>query len=120
MLSGLRGEDSTTALCRREGIAEGAVLQLIDRSPGSSKVWNRIPDQIRQQIVELALTRPELSSRELAVTFTDAKGYFVSMGGRAPRVSPPCRRYRPRSHLRGETGWFQSSGPSVFPCATSP
>ena len=30
------------------------------------------------QIVDLALNEPELSPRELAVTFTDTKGYFVS------------------------------------------
>ena len=33
---------------------------------------------MRDQIVELALDEPELSPRELAVTFTDTKGYFVS------------------------------------------
>ena len=33
---------------------------------------------IRGQIVQLALDEPELSPRELAVTFTDAKGYFIS------------------------------------------
>ena len=32
----------------------------------------------RGQIVELALDEPELAPRELAVTFTDAKGYFIS------------------------------------------
>ena len=32
----------------------------------------------RRQIVDLALDEPELSPRELAVTFTDKKGYFVS------------------------------------------
>ena len=33
----------------------------------------------RDQIVEfLALDEPDLSPRELAVTFTDTKGYFVS------------------------------------------
>jgi putative transposase len=41
-------------------------------------VWNRIPDEVRRQIVDLALDQPELSPRELAVTFTDTKGYFVS------------------------------------------
>ncbi len=41
-------------------------------------VWNRIPDNIRDKVVKLALDEPELSPRELAVTFTDAKGYFVS------------------------------------------
>ena len=51
---------------------------LEDRSSGSGRVWNRIPDNVREQIVDLALDEPELSPRELAVTFTDTKGYFVS------------------------------------------
>ena len=41
-------------------------------------MWNRIPDSIRQRIVEMALDEPELSPRELAVKFTDEKSYFVS------------------------------------------
>ena len=45
---------------------------------GRSRVWNRIPDEVRDQIVELALDEPELSPRELAVRFTDAESYFVS------------------------------------------
>jgi putative transposase len=44
------------------------------------RVWNRISDALRRQIVELALDEPDLSSRELAVRFTDTKGYFVSEG----------------------------------------
>ena len=51
---------------------------LEDRSSGPGRVWNRIPDVVREQIVGLALDEPELSPRELAVTFTDTKGYFVS------------------------------------------
>jgi putative transposase len=51
---------------------------LEDRTSGPGRVWNRIPDEVRHQIVELALERPELSPRELAVAFTDAKGCFVS------------------------------------------
>ncbi len=51
---------------------------LEDRTSGPGRVWNRIPDDGRQQIVQLALDEPELSPRELAVTFTDTKGYFVS------------------------------------------
>jgi len=51
---------------------------LEDKSPRPSKVWNRIPDNIRDQIVDLALEEPELSPRELAVRFTDTKSYFVS------------------------------------------
>jgi putative transposase len=41
-------------------------------------VWNRIPDDVREQIVELALDEPERSPRELATRFTDVKEYFVS------------------------------------------
>ncbi len=41
-------------------------------------MWNRIPESVRQQVIELALEQPALSSRELAVTFTDARGYFIS------------------------------------------
>ena len=51
---------------------------LEDRTSGPDRVWNRIPDDIRRQIVELALDEPELSPRELAVKFTDEKSYFVS------------------------------------------
>ena len=51
---------------------------LEDRTSGPGRVWNRIPGDIRQQIVELALDEPELSPRELAVKFTDEKSYFVS------------------------------------------
>ena len=49
-----------------------------DQSPHPSKIWNRIPDDIRQCIVDLALEVPELSPRELAVRFTDTEKYFVS------------------------------------------
>ena len=51
---------------------------LEDRTSGPGRVWNRIPDDVRGEIVDLALDEPELSPRELAVTFTDAKSYFVS------------------------------------------
>lgn len=51
---------------------------LEDRSSMPSRVWNRIPDDIRDQIIDLALDEPELSPRELAVRFTDTKSYFVS------------------------------------------
>ena len=41
-------------------------------------VWNRIPDDIRDKVVTLALGEPELSPRELAVMFTYTEQYFVS------------------------------------------
>jgi len=56
----------------------GGVDALEDRSPRPGRVWNRIPQDVRDRIVELALEMPELSPRELAVTFTNTQSYFVS------------------------------------------
>jgi hypothetical protein len=49
-----------------------------DRPSRPDRIWNRIPEAIRCQIVDLALDQPELSPRELAVRFTDEEKYFVS------------------------------------------
>ncbi len=57
---------------------EGGPEALADKPSRPNRVWNRIPRQVHDQIIELALERSELSPRELAVTFTDTKGYFVS------------------------------------------
>ncbi|MEM7667467.1 MAG: IS3 family transposase [Pseudomonadota bacterium] len=51
---------------------------LEDRSSRPGRIWNRIPDPVRQKIVGLALDEPELSPRELAIRFTDTRRYFVS------------------------------------------
>jgi putative transposase len=51
---------------------------LADRPSRPDRIWNRIPEAIRCQIVDLALDQPELSPRELAVRFTDEEKYFVS------------------------------------------
>ena len=56
----------------------GGPEALEDRSPKPSHVWNRIPDEVRDRVVELALDESELSPRELAVRFTDTNEYFVS------------------------------------------
>jgi putative transposase len=56
----------------------GGIDALEDHRPTPGHVWNRIPDQVRREIVDLALDLPELSPRELAVRFTDTKRYFVS------------------------------------------
>lgn len=54
------------------------VAALEDSSPKPLRVWNRIPDNIRQRIIDLALEEPTLSPRELSVRFTDTHRYFVS------------------------------------------
>jgi len=56
----------------------GGPEALNDRSPRPDRVWNRIPDAVRDSVIELALDEPALSPRELAVRFTDSQGYFVS------------------------------------------
>jgi transposase InsO family protein len=56
----------------------GGPEALNDRSPRPDRVWNRIPDAVRDNLVQLALDEPALSPRELAVRFTDTKSYFVS------------------------------------------
>ena len=57
---------------------DGGPEALADRPSAPSRVWNRIPPDIHDQIIELALEQSELSPRELAVRFTDEKRYFVS------------------------------------------
>jgi putative transposase len=56
----------------------GGPEALDDRHPKPDRVWNRIPNDVRERIVRLALDAPALSPRELAVRFTDTEGYFVS------------------------------------------
>jgi putative transposase len=51
---------------------------LADQKPGPQQFWNRIPDSVRQQVVEVALERPDQSPRQLAWHLTDTEGYFIS------------------------------------------
>ena len=57
---------------------EGGLDALADQSPRPKSVWNRIPDEIRRDVVEFALEHEDLTPRELAVRYTDEKRYFVS------------------------------------------
>ncbi len=56
----------------------GGPEALEDRSPKPSRVWNRIPEPVREKVKDLALKESDLSPRELAVQFTDTEKYFVS------------------------------------------
>ncbi len=51
---------------------------LQDRASAPSRVWNRIPEDVRDRIITMALDHADLSPRELAVNFTDTESYFVS------------------------------------------
>ena len=56
----------------------GGPEALEDKAPKPDRVWNRIPDDIRQRVVMMAFEQPELSPRELATRFTDTNSYYVS------------------------------------------
>ena len=58
--------------------AAGGLDALEDHRPQPKRVWNRIPDEVRQKIIELALEESDLSPREIAVTFTDRERSYVS------------------------------------------
>jgi len=51
---------------------------LVDHRPNPHQIWNRIPQEVKQQVVELALAHPDRSPRQIAWLFTDQKGYFIS------------------------------------------
>ena len=60
-----------------ERYREGDDEALADTRPNCNPAWNRLPKKVRKSILALALERPELSARELAVLYTE-RGYFVS------------------------------------------
>ena len=57
---------------------EGGLDGLCDKPSRPGSVWNRIPDTRRDNLIEFALEHEALSTRELAVKYTDEKRYFVS------------------------------------------
>src|ERR1700750_2867337 len=56
----------------------GGLEALEDKASRPTRVWNRIPDAIRERIVRLAREEPALSREELAPQFTNTANYFVS------------------------------------------
>jgi putative transposase len=58
--------------------AEDGLTGLETKPSLEKRFWNRIPDSVREQVVELALEYPDQSSRQLAWQFTDENGYFIS------------------------------------------
>lgn len=57
---------------------DGGVYALDDLSPRPKAVWNRITQDRRDDLIEFALEHEALTTRELAVKYTDEKRYFVS------------------------------------------
>lgn len=56
----------------------GGIDALEDRKPIPRAAWNKLPEDEQVAIVDLALEKPALSPREIAVTYTDEKERFVS------------------------------------------
>jgi len=54
------------------------VEALEDRKPGPHATWNKVPEDVRHALVEMALDLSELSPRELAIKFTEERRYFIS------------------------------------------
>ena len=61
-----------------QSLSDEEINGLEVKKPLPKAVWNRIADRDREAVIELALNKPELSPRELAVRYTDEKGYFLS------------------------------------------
>jgi len=57
---------------------DSGVEALEDRKLRPGAVWNRIPDRIREKVIDTALVHTELSPRELACRITDRDGEFLS------------------------------------------
>jgi transposase len=56
----------------------GGIEALSDNKPSPGIPWNKLPKSEQDALVELALEKPELSPRELAVTYTDEQARYVS------------------------------------------
>jgi len=72
------GSPKSTFYTWLDRYAVGGLDALEDRKAKPKRVWNRIPDQVRQRVIAHALDQSELSPREVAVSFTDREQTFVS------------------------------------------
>ena len=51
---------------------------LVARNKSPRQFWNKLPESVKEQCLEVALEHPELSPRELAWHITDQHEYFIS------------------------------------------
>lgn len=49
-----------------------------DKPSQTSRVWNKISEEVHDHVIALALEETKLGPRELAVLFTETKDYFAS------------------------------------------
>jgi hypothetical protein len=78
-LGSRRGRANTGERYGRSGRYEEMGFEgLHDKTPTPRPRWNKIPQAVHDEVLEMALTRTDLSPRELACHYTDEKRYFVS------------------------------------------
>jgi len=51
---------------------------LADKRPNARRFWNKIPQPVKEEVVQIALEHPALSPRELAPYIIDTLGTFIS------------------------------------------
>jgi putative transposase len=51
---------------------------LANRPSNARRFWNKIPESEKQEVIDVALKKPELTPRELAWEITDRHGSFIS------------------------------------------
>jgi putative transposase len=90
-----------------------------DRSPRPDRIWNRIPEPVRQQILQLSLDQPALSPRELAVRFTDTESYFVSEASVYRLLKAALRAFQDAAR-RNRSGLFIISSSSTVTNSSTP
>jgi putative transposase len=57
---------------------EDGVEGLGPKKPKARTFWNKIPDEVKEQVACEALEQTNLSPRKLACRITDTKEYFIS------------------------------------------
>jgi transposase-like protein len=65
---------------------EGGIEVLADHRSRPDRVWDRIPDDVRSQIIDLVLELPELSPREPAARFDRRVRHEADRRERGARV----------------------------------
>ena len=96
--------------------SRGGPEALNDRSPRPDRVWNRIPDGVRDNIIELALDEPALSPRAAGGSLHRYEKLFCLTGfglslakGQWPDRQSGLNRDQGRRRIRGQDHRTQSA-----------
>ena len=94
--------------------------------PNRKSFWNKIPDEERNKVVELALERTELSPRELAYHITDNQGWFISESSvyrilkeRGPITSPAWILMAAADEFKDKTTYVHQQWRAILPILRS-